>query len=352
VKVSCARRCASRLPRMTQLKLSRRHKFSKSTRVYIIITSSARDGMLASRASVAPCRAPLRVRTTRVPLRSGVLVRAAGNSGPSLGRVLVLGGTGFVGSKICQEALDAGYDVVSVSRRGTPPDAGSSGASDILKNVDWRVGDATNPATALDILGEGEPFVGVIHAVGMLLASDWNQFASGSGSVPDKNATYDLITRVTAFNAADATIACVGRSQGIKGSDGTNSIDDAETKTVSPPPFVFVSAAEAKWDFKAPVPWLEEYLVAKRAVEKRLTQLNSENKLRASWLRPSLVYTFDKPAALPAVAAFTIGNLIGLPFVDKPVTVDTLAKAAVRAIGDGATSGVLDWKEMERLAGE
>jgi nucleoside-diphosphate-sugar epimerase len=115
---------------------------------------------------------------------------------------------------------------------------------------------------------------------------------------------------------------------------------------------VFVSAAEAKWDFKAPVPWLEEYLVAKRAVEKRLTQLNSENKLRASWLRPSLVYTFDKPAALPAVAAFTIGNLIGLPFVDKPVTVDTLAKAAVRAIGDGATSGVLDWKEMERLAGE
>jgi len=30
---------------------------------------------------------------------------------------------------------------------------------------------------------------------------------------------------------------------------------------------VFVSAAEAKWDFKAPVDFLEEYLVAKRAVE-------------------------------------------------------------------------------------
>ena len=71
-----------------------------------------------------------------------------------------------------------------------------------------------------------------------------------------------------------------------------------------------------------------------------------------SWLRPSLVYTTDKPAALPAVAAFTLANAIGIPFVDKPVTVDVLAAAAVRALEDGATSGALDYGEMERLAKE
>jgi nucleoside-diphosphate-sugar epimerase len=91
-------------------------------------------------------------------------------------------------------------------------------------------------------------------------------------------------------------------------------------------------------------------LVAKRAVESRLTTLNEENKLRASWLRPSLVYTFEKPAALPAVFAFVLGNAVGIPFVDRPVTVDTLARAAVRALSDGETRGCLDYEAMERLA--
>jgi|AntAceMinimDraft_1070359.scaffolds.fasta_scaffold45248_1 metallophosphoesterase superfamily enzyme len=40
----------------------------------------------------------------------------------------------------------------------------------------------------------------------------------------------------------------------------------------------------------------------------------------------------------------------GLPFVDRPVTVDTLAAAAVAAVEDRNVSGILDFREMERLA--
>ena len=111
-------------------------------------------------------------------------------------------------------------------------------------------------------------------------------------------------------------------------------------------------AMDPKWlrYVAAPFDWLEEYLVAKRAVERRLATLNGEHKLRASWLRPSLVYTFEKPAALPAVFAFVLGNAVGIPFVDRPVTVDTLARAAVRALSDGETRGCLDYEAMERLA--
>ena len=64
------------------------------------------------------------------------------------------------------------------------------------------------------------------------------------------------------------------------------------------------------------------------------------------------MYTFDRPQALPAVAAFIVGNAIGLPFIDRPVTVDTLAAAAVQAVEDAAVSGIKDFREMERLAGE
>jgi hypothetical protein len=55
---------------------------------------------------------------------------------------------------------------------------------------------------------------------------------------------------------------------------------------------------------------------------------------------------------LPAVFFFVLGNAIGIPFVDRPVTVDTLARAAVTALSDGKTSGCLDYREMERLANE
>ena len=36
--------------------------------------------------------------------------------------------------------------------------------------------------------------------------------------------------------------------------------------------------------------------------------------------------------------------------MDRPVTVDTLAAAAVQAVEDDTVSGVLDFREMERLA--
>jgi nucleoside-diphosphate-sugar epimerase len=100
------------------------------------------------------------------------------------------------------------------------------------------------------------------------------------------------------------------------------------------------------------VAWLEEYLVAKRAVEARLGEMTEAGAIRGSCLRPSLVYSPDKPAAMPAVGAFYVGNAIGLPFVDMPVTVDTLASAAVRCVEDGRSSGALDYRDMERLSAE
>lgn len=45
-----------------------------------------------------------------------------------------------------------------------------------------------------------------------------------------------------------------------------------------------------------------------------------------------------------------MGNKIGLPFVDKPVTVQLLARSVVNAIGDSSVSGILDFKGMEKVA--
>lgn len=90
------------------------------------------------------------------------------------------------------------------------------------------------------------------------------------------------------------------------------------------PPFAFISAAEAGWTFDnmfqgTPAEWLHRYLVAKRAVEDELMALAASNSLRPIIVRPSLIWSWENPGALPPVAAFTIASKIGVPFIDEPV---------------------------------
>lgn len=218
-------------------------------------------------------------------------------------------------------ALADGWRVVSVSRRGVPENA--------LAGVDWRTGDVTQPGVTRALLAEGG-FSALVHAVGLLFEGGSNRLVSGSGSVPSPGATYDAVTRRSAVLAVEAAAELLQPPPSASG----------------PPPFVFVSAAEAGWTLPAPG-WLERYLVAKRAAE---TSLLGERRLRGAVLRPSLVWSFDRPLALPSVAAFYVANAVGLPFVDRPVSVDTLAAAAVRALSDEAVAGVQRYPQMEALA--
>ena len=96
---------------------------------------------------------------------------------------------------------------------------------------------------------------------------------------------------------------------------------------------------------------LHRYLIAKRAVESDLMDNHGKSgALRPIIVRPSLVWTWGKPASYLPVAAFIVGNKLGLPFVDKPVTVQLLARAIINALGDETVSGVLDFKGMEKVA--
>jgi NADPH:quinone reductase-like Zn-dependent oxidoreductase len=77
------------------------------------------------------------MRAAQVCRAGSVRMQAAG---AGKGKLLVLGGTGFVGSTVAKLALDRGYEVVSMSRRGKPPaDSKIAGSTQIR----WEQGDAT-----------------------------------------------------------------------------------------------------------------------------------------------------------------------------------------------------------------
>ena len=189
---------------------------------------------------------------------------------------------------------------------------------------------------------------GVVHCIGLLFddasgLGNLNRFVSGSGSLPDSESTYDSITRKSAFNAIDATVDYV-QEKGLVGTDF---------------PFVFISAAEAGWpdvpggkqveQYLAP-DWLRRYLVAKRSVEARLKEVEEQSLLRPIMPRPSLVYSLDRPASYLPVGAFFVGNRIGLPFVDRPVTVQSLANAIVRSISQPSVRNVLRYEQIDDLS--
>jgi nucleoside-diphosphate-sugar epimerase len=263
------------------------------------------------------------------------------------GKLLVLGGTGFLGQTICKRAILEGYDVTSLSRRGVPPESGDKkGSASSPASIDYRKGDAREREVISSVLSEGG-YTGIIHCIGLLLDEEsglgqYNIFMSGSGSIPDKASTYDTITRLTAFNAIDAAIEYAKRSSFEK-----------------PLPFCFTSAAEAGWPdvaggktiekYLAP-DWLRRYLVAKRAVEAKLLDPTTMETLRPIIVRPSLIYSLDRPASYLPVGAFFIGNKIGLPFVDKPVTVQALSSAVVRSMDRENVRGVLRYPEIEELS--
>ena len=249
--------------------------------------------------------------------------------GPSVAlNLLVFGGTGFIGQNIVSTALKRGHRVVSLSRRGGSQVEASNPKAVYLK------GDAADLSTCLRVSSEG-PFDGFVHCVGLLLDSDsklagLNRLASGSGSVPSADATYDKVTRQTAFNLYEVCAA------------------QPRPQSAKPLPFVFISAAEAAWTFRAPVGFLERYLVAKRQVENKL--IESSAVLRPTILRPSLVWTPDRPQALVSVIPFFVANAVGIPFIDRPVTVQTLALAALTSIENSAVSGIKKDIDIEELA--
>lgn len=73
------------------------------------------------------------------------------------GKLLVLGGTGFLGQTVCRRALLEGYTVTSLSRRGQPPSSSSDAKSSqyTAGNIDYRTGDAREMGSISNILAEG-----------------------------------------------------------------------------------------------------------------------------------------------------------------------------------------------------
>ncbi|KAI1744043.1 NAD(P)-binding protein [Xylaria scruposa] len=278
-------------------------------------------------------------------------------------RLVVCGGNGFLGSRICKNAVQRGWDVTSISRSGAPKwDAVTSSATppSWSHKVTWERGDILRPATYAPLL-KGADFV--VHSMGILLEADYKGVLRGQespisglrkaftsapqpgnplqrgvkeGSDVDirppetrEQLTYENMNRDSAIMLA-------------KEADGENASA-----------FVYVSAAGG-----APV-LPSRYISTKREAESTIA--SEFPRMRNIFVRPPFLYDSSRPITMPMAAMTGVGalfngvtggifgNLMGAAGV-KPLQVDVVAEAIVQALSDEAVKGPVEVPQIEELA--
>ena len=261
----------------------------------------------------------------------------------SLPHLLVFGGNGFVGTRVCQAALAAGLGVVSVSRSGRPRWA-AKGVEDEDDDRSPSSSSSSSPSSSSD----PDPWVRDVEWV----AAD--AFDTGAWK-----AALDGAVGVVSTLGAFGTNATMERVCG----DANVCVFEA-AKAAGVPRACFVSVH----DYSLPSFVLPGYFGGKKKAERALFRLFPETGVA---LRPGFVYgtrkvvlpsrTFSVPlgalgAPLDAALSFLPTKslsesipLAGLAFV-PPVKVEALARAAVAAATDPEVKGgtMSAWEIKER----
>lgn len=215
-----------------------------------------------------------------------------------MSKVVVTGGSGFIGRQICRAALARDHEVVSVSRSGCPAELRSAAWA---KGVTWHAGDVLWPEHWCEVLAGADA---LIHCVGII------------NEQPKQGVTFERL------NGDSAIVA--GREA-----------EKAGVKTM-----VFLSAAFSP-------PWISSrYLSNKRRAEQDLWQRD----LRAVVLRPGLVYGSGNPAAsLLASLVLAAQVLPGVPRELAPLEHEVVARATLNTLSS-SESGIFDIDAIRALA--
>lgn len=295
-------------------------------------------------------------------------------------KLLIFGGSGFVGSAICRTAVRRGWEVTSCSRSGEPFKSKTGHTPAWVNKVVWRKGTPFDPSSFAPLLSASNA---VISTLGVLLESPYKFEGTVSpfkllesvvkGWVGDRgnplSATggdsYERMNR----DAALAIFHEFAKSSPAKGSPAS--------------PFVFISAE----DIFRPI-ISSRYVSTKREVECTiLSELAAipppQRSIRPIFVRPSLIYHphVNPFTTLPAtvlsasshIQAFlpsplrlahsfppsnspfaplspptsSLASLLSLP----PIHVDTIAEAVCRSIENPEVEGVLDVQRMRAMLG-
>ncbi|CAG8423989.1 unnamed protein product [Penicillium salamii] len=274
-------------------------------------------------------------------------------------RLVVAGGSGFLGSRICKSAAARGWTVTSLSRSGEPRWETVSDSKERPSwegSVEWAKADILKPESYKSYLNGASA---VVHTMGILLEADYK------GVVQGKEPIISGLQRAfstSKLGSQNPLARREGEALQPKESDGQLTYelmnrDSAialaqESTNEHVPAFVYISAA-------AGAPLLPaRYISTKRDAEAAITSTLPD--LRSIFIRPGFMYDSSRKFTLPiAMGGFVasefntfLGNKLGFlgAMAEKPLKVDVVSEAVVEALEDESTKGAVGTKQIEALA--
>ncbi|ODA78816.1 hypothetical protein RJ55_06200 [Drechmeria coniospora] len=275
-------------------------------------------------------------------------------------RLVVCGGSGFLGSRICKYAVARGWDVTSVSRSGEPKWDAVTASPDTpswAHKVSWERADILRPATYAPLLRGADA---VVHSMGILLEADYKGVVSGKESPV---AALQRMFSPTSDRSANPLEKRSGEdikprdvkdqfSYGVMNRDSAVSLAKhaAEASVAS---FCYISACGG-----APV-MPPRYISTKRQAE--VTIATSFHDMRSLFIRAPFMYDGSRKFTMGLAAmagAGAIFNNLTAHYLDgflgaagaKPLRVDVVAEAVVEALEDESVRGPVEIPEIEDLA--
>ncbi|KAK1065728.1 hypothetical protein LTR74_007766 [Friedmanniomyces endolithicus] len=276
-------------------------------------------------------------------------------------KLVVCGGNGFLGSRICKAAVARDWDVTSISRSGEPNWPSISAhqtAPAWSKSVTWRAANILHPETYKDDLTGA---VAVVHSMGILLEADYKGVLTGQESPiaglrrafspTKKGGNINPLDRKSGEAIEPGEIGGEITYELMNRDSAITLAKEADAAKVSS--FVYISAAAG-----APV-LPKRYITTKRDAESTIA--TTFPRMRSLFIRPGFLYdssrTFTVPMAAVTYGGFlanslTGGNLTWLMGAGgaKPLKADLVAEAVVEGLMDDKIKGPVEVKEIEELA--
>ncbi|KAG7290633.1 hypothetical protein NEMBOFW57_000636 [Staphylotrichum longicolle] len=278
-------------------------------------------------------------------------------------RIVVFGGNGFLGSRICRAAVARNWDVTSVSRSGTPhwsSVTSSPSPPSWSHKVSWERGDIFRPAQWTPLLHNADY---VVHSLGILLEADYKGVISGRESPISglKKAFSPSHAGAHSPNPLERVREQGAREPGIEPPSSPAQLtyemmnrDSAillakEAAKEGVKAFGYVSAAAG-----APV-LPSRYVTTKREAEAVVAREFPEMR------GPPFMYDKSRGVTMGVAAMATAGSVVnGLTggvlggflgaAVTKPLKADLVADAVVEALADESIKGPIEVPQLEELA--
>ncbi|KAM7221422.1 NAD dependent epimerase/ dehydratase [Rhypophila decipiens] len=273
-------------------------------------------------------------------------------------RLVVFGGSGFLGSRICQAAVNRGWDVTSISRSGQPTWTSVSSSANPppwSHRVAWERADIFRPPQWTPLLANADY---VVHSMGILLEADYKGLVSGRDSplaalkrnfsprhTPNPLDPESTLTANPPTEASQLTYENMNRDSAIL------LAKEAAKERVQV--FGYISAAGG-----APV-LPSRYITTKREAEDIIAREFSV--MRNVFFRPAFMYDSSRAFTVPlavatsassAAAKFLPGfvkDFMGSAAV-KPLPADTVAEAVVEGLSEASVRGPVEVEQLEELA--